>query len=240
MRVLVAGGKDNISPGVDKALLRSGHEVPIVSRGRRPGRLRPVVRRLRGDRTDRAAFARSGHPNAAIALISVTKGDAGSTPRAVRGMRHLIPTATVYPCGGPLPSVLAAEARPRRPITDDGRNKREEADDMVGTAHAQGEVPLATLKSAPTWRLGIVVIRHVGIGRCWPDRPALIGSAGETMWRCGHAADAGVVDAAVWAMLADIAWLEEQGLLNDARPDDAEDRMSAGRGRLPAEGGTPR
>jgi uncharacterized protein YbjT (DUF2867 family) len=56
MRVVVVGGTGNISSGVVKALLQFGHEVTVFSRGRRPSRLPPGVRYLRGDRTDRAAF----------------------------------------------------------------------------------------------------------------------------------------------------------------------------------------
>jgi nucleoside-diphosphate-sugar epimerase len=202
MRVVVVGGTGNISTGVVKALLQFGHEVTIFSRGRRPSRLPPGVRYLRGDRTDRAAFEQAmqaERPDVAIDMISFTRDDAASAVRAFRGVQQLIHTSTVCTFGGPLPHVPADESTPPRPTTDYGRNKQE-ADELLLAAHARGEVPVTILKPAHTWGPGMIVIRQLGFDRRWLDRirrglPILI-TGDETLWSYCHSDDAGIAYAA--------------------------------------------
>ncbi len=56
MRVLVTGGTEFISLHLVKALLRDGHEVAVLNRGRKPGRLPAAVRTIVCDRKDHAAL----------------------------------------------------------------------------------------------------------------------------------------------------------------------------------------
>jgi nucleoside-diphosphate-sugar epimerase len=56
MRVLVIGGTEFISLHLVRALLRDGHEVAVLNRGRQPGRVPAGVRTIVGDRKDHAAL----------------------------------------------------------------------------------------------------------------------------------------------------------------------------------------
>ena len=59
MRVLLIGGTEFISLHVLQALLRDGHEVAVLNRGRRPGRLPAGVSTIVADRTEHGALARA-------------------------------------------------------------------------------------------------------------------------------------------------------------------------------------
>ena len=203
MRVVVVGGTGNISTGVVKALLQFGHEVTVFNRGLRPSRLPNGVRRIVGDRADRAAFEATMQAerfDAALDMICYTADDAESDRRAFRGVRHLIHTSTVCTFGGPLADAPADEGTPQRPITEYGRNKQA-ADDVFLAAHARGELPVTIFKPAHTWGPGMIVIRQLGFDRRWLDRvrrgrPILISGDGENLWSYCHSDDAGVAYAA--------------------------------------------
>lgn len=72
MRVLVIGGTEFISVHVVRALLRDGHQVTVLNRGRRPGRLPPGVRTIVCDRKDHAALRAGLAGERTDALVDIT------------------------------------------------------------------------------------------------------------------------------------------------------------------------
>ena len=72
MRVLVVGGTEFISFHLVRALLRDGHEVLVLNRGRAPGRVPAGVRTLVCDRKDHAALRATLAGERVDGLVDVT------------------------------------------------------------------------------------------------------------------------------------------------------------------------
>ena len=56
MRILIVGGTGFLSSALVAENLAAGHEVTIVTRGRRPVAAVPAVQQIVADRADQAAF----------------------------------------------------------------------------------------------------------------------------------------------------------------------------------------
>src|SRR5882724_9693513 len=72
MQVLVIGGTEFISLHLVRALLRDGHRVAVLNRGRNPARLPAGVRTIACDRTDHAALRRTLVTERCDALVDIT------------------------------------------------------------------------------------------------------------------------------------------------------------------------
>src|SRR5712692_5609842 len=72
MRVLVIGGTEFIRLHLVRALLRDGHEVTVLNRGRQPARLPPGVRTILCDRKDHAALRKALAGERADGLVDIT------------------------------------------------------------------------------------------------------------------------------------------------------------------------
>src|SRR5438876_381444 len=72
MRVLVIGGTEFVSLHLVRALIRDGHEVVVLNRGRRRERLPAGVRTIVCDRTDHAALRATLVGERVDALVDVT------------------------------------------------------------------------------------------------------------------------------------------------------------------------
>jgi nucleoside-diphosphate-sugar epimerase len=72
MQVLVIGGTEFISLHLVRALLRDGHRVAVLNRGRNLARLPGGVRALVCDRTDHAALRRAVAGERCDALVDIT------------------------------------------------------------------------------------------------------------------------------------------------------------------------
>jgi nucleoside-diphosphate-sugar epimerase len=72
MRVLVIGGTEFISLHLVRSLLRDGHEVAVLNRGRRPERAARGVRTIVCDRKDRAALATALAAERFDGLVDIT------------------------------------------------------------------------------------------------------------------------------------------------------------------------
>jgi nucleoside-diphosphate-sugar epimerase len=72
MEVLVLGGTEFISLHLVRALLREGHTVTLLNRGRRPERVPPRVRTLICDRKDHAALRAVLRDERPAALVDVS------------------------------------------------------------------------------------------------------------------------------------------------------------------------
>lgn len=111
MRVLVIGGTEFISYHLVRALRRDGHEVAVLNRGRRPGRLPDGVRRITCDRKDHPALAATLAGERFDGLVDVTYApttgaDVGALLDALDGRAgHVIfvSTGRVYDHTLPMP-----------------------------------------------------------------------------------------------------------------------------------------
>jgi nucleoside-diphosphate-sugar epimerase len=130
VRVLIIGGTRFFGYFIARRLLADGHEVTLFNRGLTPDDLGPGVRRIRGDRTDRADFARrlGGEEfDAAIDMIAYTAADSASAAAALDGrvgrFFH-ISTGSVYIVTRDFPCPLREEDFDRevlpQPLGDDG------------------------------------------------------------------------------------------------------------------------
>ncbi len=72
MQVLLIGGTEFISLHLVRALLRDGHRVAVLNRGRNPARLPAGVRTIVCDRTDHAALRRALATERCDALVDIT------------------------------------------------------------------------------------------------------------------------------------------------------------------------
>ena len=71
MRVLIVGGTEFISLHLVRTLLRGGHEVVALNRGRQPARVPAGVRTIVCDRKDHAALARALGTERVDALVDI-------------------------------------------------------------------------------------------------------------------------------------------------------------------------
>src|SRR5437016_5519185 len=71
MQVLVIGGTEFISLHLVRALLRDGHRVAVLNRGRNPARLPAGVRTIVCDRTDHAALRKTLASERCDALVDI-------------------------------------------------------------------------------------------------------------------------------------------------------------------------
>jgi nucleoside-diphosphate-sugar epimerase len=81
MRVLLIGGTEFISLHLVRALLRDGHRVAVLNRGRNPARLPAGVRTIVCDRTDHAALRRARYDCHAVYTTTKIRAELGIRPR---------------------------------------------------------------------------------------------------------------------------------------------------------------
>ena len=111
MRVLVIGGTEFISFHLVQALRRDGHDVTVLNRGRRPGRLPASVGRIACDRKDHAALAQALAGQRFDGLVDVTyapttEADVAALLDALDGRAgHVlfVSTGRVYDHARPMP-----------------------------------------------------------------------------------------------------------------------------------------
>lgn len=133
MRVVVIGAKGHIGTYLVPRLVRAGHEVIAVSRGKRePYRPDGAWQFVRQERIDREAEEQAGafgrrirdlRPDAVIDLICFTEPSARQLVEALRGdIQHLLHCGTLWVHGA---TVVAptTEDQPRRPFGDYGVRK---------------------------------------------------------------------------------------------------------------------
>ena len=127
MRILVIGGTGFLSSALVEECLAAGHDVPIVTRGRRSNAPVPAVRQIVADRADQAAFraaVRGQTFDAVIDAICFTPEQARQNVDCFAGRVGrlvMISTDFVYTVG---PRALpVSEDLLRDAPTDYGRNK---------------------------------------------------------------------------------------------------------------------
>jgi nucleoside-diphosphate-sugar epimerase len=200
MDVLIVGGTGLISAGIVKHLLRRGVNVTVFNRRQREDTLPAEVRRIVGDRADRAAFEQtfaSSRFDVVIDMICFTPEDAESTARAFGGrcaQLQLCSTVCTYDPHTP-PGVLIDEEWPQRPLTAYGRHKVA-CEQRLARAAAGGAFALTVIRPSNTYGPGANLIDQLECdGSTW-DRvarglPVLCAGDGLGLWQATHRDDCG-------------------------------------------------
>jgi nucleoside-diphosphate-sugar epimerase len=206
MRVLVAGGTEFVSLHLVRALLRDGHEVAVLNRGRRPERLPGSVRTIVADRKDHPALGRAlaGQPFEAVVDVSYAPTTGADVAALLDGLgpslRHamFVSTGRVYDHALPIPF---SEATTRNLYWGEyARNKIEGEDVLLARHRDRG---LAATIVRPTHVLGPLNTRNNEtflFDRILRGRPVLLPGAGGWLRQFGHVED--LADAMA-AMLGD-------------------------------------
>jgi nucleoside-diphosphate-sugar epimerase len=200
VNALVLGGTGLISAGIVKHLLARGVTVTVYNRARRAAALPPEVRRIAGDRADRAgfeaAFARARY-DVVIDMICFSPDDAASTIRAFGGRcEQLQLCSTVCTYGGRIPPhVLVDERLPQEPLTPYARDKLA-CERLFEQADQEGRVHATILRPSNTYGPGAPLIDQLECdGSTW-DRvarglPVLLAGDGLGLWQSTHRDDCG-------------------------------------------------
>lgn len=127
MKLLIVGGTGFLSSALVERGLANGHEVTILTRGRRPVNFPQFVRQLVADRSDREAFSAllAGQTfDAVVDAICYTPEDAWQDVEAFSGRTgRLIMISTDFVYTVDSRSLPATEDTPRDAPSEYGRNK---------------------------------------------------------------------------------------------------------------------
>lgn len=176
MHVLLVGGTGFLGGHVGRAFLESGHDVSVISRGRRP--VPPGVTHLHADRTDPVALGRLLEGRRFDFTVDLTAYDAADVerllliPYAALGRYVLISTGQVYLVtqDPPVPSAEQNSERPLVPEPEPGTH--EHANWVYGTGKRRAEGALLALREMHGVRsviLRLPIIQGEGDGslRLW-------------------------------------------------------------------------
>jgi nucleoside-diphosphate-sugar epimerase len=202
MKIVVVGGTGNISSSVVALLLRQGHDVSVVSRGRRA--VAEGARAVVVDRNDREWFEttmRRGDFDAAIDMWAFTLEDAGSSLRAFAGVGQLVQTSTIMVYGDSRHFLFTTEEEPALSAAPYGRQKAE-IDAFYLDAHARTGFPVTIVRPSFAYGgPGFPTLRQVGGGEEWVARiragkPLVVCGDGVALVRFLHVEDAALAYAA--------------------------------------------
>ncbi len=206
MRVLVAGGTEFISLHLVRALLRDGHEVVALNRGRHPERTLEGAGTIVADRADHAALARALAGQRFDAVFDVAYAPtAGADVAALvdalgPSLRHAIfvSTGRVYDHALPIPF---GEDAPRSLYWGEYAKNKIEVEDLLMERHRRDGLPVTIVR--PTHVMGPRNTRNnetFFFDRVLRGRPVLVPGAGGWLRQFGHVED--LADATA-AMLGD-------------------------------------
>ncbi|MGH7353230.1 MAG: NAD-dependent epimerase/dehydratase family protein, partial [Candidatus Rokuibacteriota bacterium] len=206
MRVLVMGGTEFISLHLVKALLRNGHEVTVLNRGRSSARLPPGVRTIVCDRKDHAALRKALAGERADGLVDITYApttgdDCSALLAALEGrVGHavFVSTGRVHDHALPLPY---AEDAPRNLYWGEYAKNKIAGEDAYLGAQRRGGPPVTIVR--PTHVYGPLNTRNnetFFFDRLVRDRPILVPDGGPWLRQFGHVED---LAAAMARMLGD-------------------------------------
>lgn len=195
MRVLVVGGTEFISLALVRALLRDGHRVCVLNRGRRNERLPPGVHPIVCDRKDHAQLAAvlagAGFDAVYDVTYAPTTGeDVAALADAVAATRpHVlfVSTGRVYDHALPIPF---SETTPRGAYWGEyARHKIAGEDALVDRQRSHG-LPVTIVR--PTHVLGPLNTRHnetFFFDRIARGQPVLVPGEGGWLRQFGHVDD---------------------------------------------------
>lgn len=194
MRVLVAGGTEFISLHLVRALLREGHVVTVLNRGRQPGRLPAGVRPLVADRKDHAAVRKTLAGERFDALVDVTYAptlgeDVEALLDAPAAVGHVlfVSTGRVYDHARPIPF---DEDTPRTLYWGEYAKNKIAGEDVVLARHRERGTPITIVR--PTHVYGPLNTRNnetFFFDRLVRDRPVLVPDEGGWLRQFGHVED---------------------------------------------------
>jgi UDP-glucose 4-epimerase len=195
MRVLVLGGTEFISHHLVRALVRDGHEVAVLNRGRRPERLPGGVRTIVADRKDHAALRAALRGERVDGLVDVTYApttgeDVEATLDALAGrVGHVIfvSTGRVYDHARPIPY---DEDDERSLYWGDYAKHKIAGEDALLRRHREQGLPVTIVR--PTHVYGPMNTRNnetFFFDRLVRGRPVLVPGAGGWLRQFGHVED---------------------------------------------------
>jgi UDP-glucose 4-epimerase len=203
MRVLVIGGTEFVSLHLVRALVRDGHEVVVLNRGRRPERLPAAVRTIVCDRTDHAALRAKLAGERVDALVDIayaptTGTDVEAALQALAGrLGHalFVSTGRVHDHALPIPY---GEDTPRSLYWGDYAKNKIAGEDVLMRWHGARGVPATIVR--PTHVYGPMNTRNnetFVFDRLVRGRPILVPGAGGWLRQFGHVEDLGDAIAAM-------------------------------------------
>jgi nucleoside-diphosphate-sugar epimerase len=195
VKVLVIGGTEFVSLHLVRALLRGGHEVTVLNRGRRPERVPPVVRSLACDRRDHAALRATLAGERAEGLVDVTYApttgeDVEALLEALEGrVGHVlfVSTGRVYDHALPIPY---DERTPRNLYWGDYARLKIAGEEALLRRHRERGLPVTIVR--PTHVYGPLNTRNnetFFFDRLVRGRPILIPGDGGWLRQFGHVED---------------------------------------------------
>ncbi len=195
MRVLVLGGTEFISLALVRALLRDGHTVTVLNRGRRADRLPPTVETIICDRKDHARLTSTlagARFDAVydIAYAPTTGEDVAALADAVAtGRPHVVfvSTGRVYDHALPIPY---SETTPRGYYWGEYARHKIAGEDALLDRHRTRGLPVTIVR--PTHVLGPLNTRNnetFFFDRIIRGRPVLVPGDGGWFRQFGHVED---------------------------------------------------
>jgi UDP-glucose 4-epimerase len=195
MDVLVLGGTEFVSLHLVRALLRDGHRVTVLNRGRRPGRLPAGVRALACDRLDHAALRTTLAGERVDALVDIayapTSGaDVEAVLAALEGrLGHavFVSTGRVHDHALPIPY---HEDTPRSLYWGEYARNKIAGEDVLLRRHREHGLPVTIVR--PTHVYGPLNTRNnetFFFDRLVRGRPVLVPGAGGWLRQFGHVED---------------------------------------------------
>jgi UDP-glucose 4-epimerase len=195
MRVLVIGGSEFISLHLVRALLRGGHQVAVLNRGRSARAVPDGVRTIAADRLDHPALRRALATERCDALVDVTYApttgaDVAALLDALEGrVGHavLVSTGRVYDHGRPIPF---DEDTPRTLYWGEYAKNKIAAEDALLERHRTRGLPVTIVR--PTHVYGPLNTRNneaFFFDRLVRGRPVLVPGGGGWLRQFGHVDD---------------------------------------------------
>jgi nucleoside-diphosphate-sugar epimerase len=194
VRVLVAGGTEFISLHLVRALLRDGHQVTVLNRGRQPARLPAGVRTLVADRKDHAALRKVLGGERFDGLVDVTYAptlgeDVAALLDAPAAVGHVlfVSTGRVYDHARPIPF---DEDTPRNLYWGEYAQNKIAGEDILLQRHRERGWPVTIVR--PTHVYGPLNTRNnetFFFDRLVRGRPVLVPDDGGWLRQFGHVDD---------------------------------------------------
>jgi nucleoside-diphosphate-sugar epimerase len=195
MRVLIIGGTEFISLHLVRALLRGGHEVAVLNRGRRPERLPAGVRTIVCDRRDHGALTRALAGERVDALVDITYAPTTGADVEVLldaldgrvGHVVFVSTGRVHDHARPIPY---DEDAPRNLYWGEYAKNKIEGEEALLRRHRERGLPVSIVR--PTHVYGPLNTRNnetFFFDRLLRGRAILVPGAGGWLRQFGHVED---------------------------------------------------
>jgi nucleoside-diphosphate-sugar epimerase len=194
VRVLVGGGTEFISLHLVRALLRDGHQVAVLNRGRQAARLPAGVRTIVADRKDHAALRKALAGERFDGLVDITYApttgeDVAALLDAPAATGHVIfvSTGRVYDHARPIPF---DEDTPRNLYWGEYARNKIAGEDVLLARHRERGLPVTIVR--PTHVYGPLNTRNnetFFFDRLVRHRPVLVPDGGGWLRQFGHVDD---------------------------------------------------